>query len=194
MGKQIIQSYSFNALSQTVVLYGYTILKLENLQLITNVTRNTILYNFASPTYGATVSGNTITLEYDTTTMEDSDALQIIYDDGQVGTTFAEQQVQSTLLEQIRINSALIGDLTVVVRSLQQATVDPPYLDKSINAIRNQVQSGTINTVTTVTTVNTVNTVGTVTNTTNIDTYQGKLLVLGQDIAAWATTVRSRIS
>ena len=78
-----------------------------------------------------------------------------------------------------------------MVKSLQQATVDPPYLDKTINAIRNQVQSGTITTVSTVTTATTV---GTVTNMTNIDTYQGKLLMIGQDISAWALTVRGRIS
>jgi len=92
------------------------------------------------------------------------------------------------LLQQIESNSELLAQLAVVVKNQQQATVDPPYLDKSVNAIRNQVQSGTITTVTTVTTC------ATVTNMSQVDSYQGKLLMIGQDISAWANVVRGRIT
>ena len=61
----------------------------------------------------------------------------------------------------------------------------PAWFDPTANVIRNQVQSGTITTVTTVTTVAGV---------TNIDGYQGKLLVINQNISAWANCVRGRIS
>lgn len=56
------------------------------------------------------------------------------------------------------------------------------------------VESGTITTVTTVTTLSTLTTCNTVANLSTIDTLQGRLLVLGQDAAAWQACVRSRIS
>lgn len=93
------------------------------------------------------------------------------------GATEAEQVSQTELLEQ----------LSVVIKSLIQSIVDPVTLDRSLNRTRQTaiVESGTITTVGTVTTV---------TGLTNIDSYQGKLLMVGQDMSAWATTVRARIT
>lgn len=82
------------------------------------------------------------------------------------------------------LNVKIIGLLEIIVQALR----NPPYLDKSANAIRNQVQSGTV------TTVSTVGTVTTVTNVSVVDTYQGKLLMLGSNKDAWANTVRRTIS
>ena len=54
--------------------------------MITNVTDGIIIYNFADPTKGGSVSFDsandqtTITLEHDTTSMSDSDELQIFVD------------------------------------------------------------------------------------------------------------------
>lgn len=39
-----------------------------------------MIYLFSDPAMGGTVSGNTLTLDYNTTTMADSDKLQIFYD------------------------------------------------------------------------------------------------------------------
>ena len=99
--------------------------------------------------------------------------------------SLSEQQAQTVILDLIRQNTDALQAIAVVVKSLQQAQVDPSYLDKSANAIRNQVQSGTITTVSTVTSVSAL---------TNVDSYQGKLLMVGQDIAAWAGVVRERIT
>jgi len=92
---------------------------------------------------------------------------------------------QTSLLVSIKANTEAISALSVVIKALQQATVNPPYLDKTANAIRNQVQSGAITSVGTVTTV---------TGLTNVDGYQGKMLMIGQNMSAWANTVRSRIT
>jgi len=78
--KQLIPNYTFNAATNQVTLTDYPTLDLERLLLITNVTDNIFLYNFADPTIGATVAGNTITLAYNTTAMSDTDKLQIFYD------------------------------------------------------------------------------------------------------------------
>jgi hypothetical protein len=58
----------------------------ENLVLITNVTQNKVVYNFSDPNLTATAyavnNGVTnITLNYNTTTMSSTDALQFVYDD-----------------------------------------------------------------------------------------------------------------
>lgn len=73
-------------------------------------------------------------------------------------------------------------ELINALRVLITAIANPSYVDKSANAIRNQVQSGTITTVTTVTGI------------TNLDGYQAKLPVINQNNAAWAVVVRARIS
>ena len=84
MAKKLIYNYTFDASAQTIVIDGN--FKLRKLQLITNVTDGVIVYNFADPTKGGSVSFNsatdetTITLEHDTTTMSDSDELQIFVD------------------------------------------------------------------------------------------------------------------
>ena len=84
MAKKLIYNYTFDASAQTIVINGN--FKLRKLQLITNVTDGVIVYNFADPTKGGSVSFNsatdktTITLEHDTTTMSDSDELQIFVD------------------------------------------------------------------------------------------------------------------
>ena len=84
MAKKLIYNYTFDASARTIVIDGN--FKLRKLQLITNVTDGVIVYNFADPNKGGTVSYNstndetTITLEHDTTSMSDSDELQIFVD------------------------------------------------------------------------------------------------------------------
>jgi hypothetical protein len=80
--KKLITNYTFNSSAKTIVFNDYTSLDIRKLLLITNTKTNTIIYNFAST--GGTVSGNTLTLSYDTTSMSSSDPLQIFYDDGRI--------------------------------------------------------------------------------------------------------------
>lgn len=76
-----VKDYTFNKTSKTVTFNDYTSIDLDGILLITNVTSNTIIYNFAATGQGGTVSGNVLTLDYDTSSMSDSDSLQIFYDD-----------------------------------------------------------------------------------------------------------------
>jgi len=74
-------SYSFDATGQTITLSGLDTLSQEQLLLITNTTDGAFLYNFGDSGTTATIdSGNTITLGYDTTTMSDTDAIQVYVD------------------------------------------------------------------------------------------------------------------
>jgi hypothetical protein len=88
------------------------------------------------------------------------------------------------------------------MKDLLRSIVNPPWLDKTLNRLRQTaiIESGTVTTVgtvtavTTVTTVTTVSTVSSLSNMVNVDGYQGKLLVINQNNAAWAALIRSTIS
>jgi len=86
MKKLIPSGYQFLASSQIVnfppSLYGpQNPVNLESLLLITNVTRGQIIYNFAdSATTGAVNSTSGFLLGYNTTSMANTDKLQIFYD------------------------------------------------------------------------------------------------------------------
>jgi len=73
-------SYTFDASAKQVTIeLDEGVPSLEALLVITNVTDNVIIYNFANPLLGGTLSGSTFTLTYDTTAMSDTDDLQIWY-------------------------------------------------------------------------------------------------------------------
>lgn len=78
--KQIIKNYSFNATARTITFTDFTTISLERVLLITNVTDNAVIYIFNTPSRGGSVAGNVLTLEFDTSSMSNSDKLQITYD------------------------------------------------------------------------------------------------------------------
>ena len=88
-------------------------------------------------------------------------------------------EILAELQEKTKPSDIQNNELINVLRNILNAIANPSYVDKSANAIRNQVQSGTVTTVT---------------GLTNIDSYQGKLLMINSNINAWANCCRSRIS
>ena len=90
MAKKLINyGYTFNVAAGTIVIKEF--MKLDDIFLITNVTTNDIIYNFADPAAGGTVTWDgvleetTINLDMDVNalgTMTDDDRLQIIVDEG----------------------------------------------------------------------------------------------------------------
>lgn len=75
-------SYTFNAAAKTVTLSGLeTTIPFESILEITNVTRKTVIYLAEGGNgLGGTLTGNTLTLDYNTTTHSNTDKLRIIYD------------------------------------------------------------------------------------------------------------------
>jgi hypothetical protein len=108
--KRLITSYTFSAAAKTIICSNFS--TLENILLITNVTDNIIIYNFAEPLKGGTLSGTTLTLVYNTTTMSDSDKLQIFIDDA-VTTQTVLQPTGSNL--HTVVDSGVITSITNVV-------------------------------------------------------------------------------
>ena len=71
--------YIFNKSAKTITFVDYAQIELKNILLITNVTVNKVIYNFAK--FGGQVSGNVLTLDYNTDvlSMNNTDKLQIWY-------------------------------------------------------------------------------------------------------------------
>ena len=74
-----INTYAFDASAKTVTFMDYDSIDLSRVLLITNVTDNVIIYNFANSSLGGSVANNVLTLDYTTTSMSDTDDLQIFY-------------------------------------------------------------------------------------------------------------------
>jgi hypothetical protein len=90
--KTLVSNYAFNASAKTITFNDFTSISLENILVITNVTDNIIIYNFADPTLGGTVLNNVLTLTYDTTSMSNTDKIQIFYDNPSIQPANAENQ------------------------------------------------------------------------------------------------------
>ena len=78
--KTLITDYTFNAATGQVVFTSIPTPTIEQLLLIINVTDGIFLYNFADPLRGGTFTANTLTLNWNTTAMSNSDKLTIYYD------------------------------------------------------------------------------------------------------------------
>lgn len=85
--KVLITDYTFNPAAKTVKFNGLASIEQNRLLLITNATKNIIIYNFASAALGGTVNGNIITLVTDTATMSPDDKLQIFYENDDTAAT-----------------------------------------------------------------------------------------------------------
>jgi len=79
--KLSVANYTFDASAKTVTFTDINPILLEAVLLVVNVTDQIIIYNFADPAKGGTVATNVLTLEFDTTSMDDTDKLLIFYED-----------------------------------------------------------------------------------------------------------------
>lgn len=82
-----INNYVFNPILGTIVFSDYKSIKLDDIILITDVATGTIIYNFAAPNLTGSVSGNILTLNYQTSALLNSTKLSIYYDDGKTPAT-----------------------------------------------------------------------------------------------------------
>lgn len=107
-----VTNYTFDKTAKTVTFTDYTTIRLDSLLLITNVTDNVIIYNFANPLLGGTVSGNVLTLTYNTSSMDNADKLQIFYDDSDVQPANTTNQIE--LAELTETLQELVSRLNVL--------------------------------------------------------------------------------
>lgn len=125
--KTIISNYTFNAAARTVTFTNYATISLQRLYLVTNVTQNKILYNFADVTRGGTVATNVLTLNASTAGMANGDVLMIIYD-SRIGETefttgLATESTLvgvNTLINNIDSNLTGIASDTILIRNASE--------------------------------------------------------------------------
>lgn len=79
--KIIVQNYTFDASAQTLEFDDYATIALENVLAVINVTDGIVIFASNTPAKGGSVATNVLTLEHDTTSMSDTDDLQIFYFD-----------------------------------------------------------------------------------------------------------------
>lgn len=146
--KKQITSYSFNKTSKTVTFTDYATIRLDSILLITNVTDNIIIYNFADPLLGGTVLNNVLTLTYDTSSMDDADKLQIFYEDSDIQpTTEANQEVLLSLTETLQELSARLQILASMANAGAPALRVAPISSVS-TAVTGTVAVSTLTTLT----------------------------------------------
>lgn len=77
-----IQAYTFDKVAKTITFTDISAVDITRLTIITDVTNNTIIYQFNNPLKGGTVSGNVLTLTFNTNTVAyaNSDELQLFYE------------------------------------------------------------------------------------------------------------------
>lgn len=168
--KKRINTYTFDASEKQITLTGITI-QLDALLLVTNLTDNIIIFNFADETKTATVAGSVITLAYDTAAMSDSDELQIFYDDA-VSYPITDSELRASAISTsdasvfTQLQTLNTNDATFMLRHLISVMSDPVYLNKVSNALQVLLLSGSTTAVT-----GTLTGVTTVTGLTNIGGY-----------------------
>lgn len=176
-----IDNYSFNKTAKTITFSDYTTIRLDGILLITNVTRNIIIYNFAAPTKGGTVLGNVLTLTYDTSSMNNADKLLIYYDDTTDDIALASGQTD--IIEEISNK-----DIMIALKSIILGMINPPYIDKSANQLR--VQTTGTSTVTFASNQD----VRTLTTLTNFGAFPANYLNYQGNFTSWQLTVRNKIT
>lgn len=169
--KILIENYTFNAIARTITITDYTSINLEWILLITNTTDNIILYNFADATYPATVLTNVITLAYDTSTMSNTDRIQIFLD---IPDAIQSVSDSSVLAQLQTLNS---NDATFMLRYLISVMSDPVYLNKVNNSLQTTLLTGSTTAVT--------GTLTAVTGLTNIGGYGADMMMSSVMQQAW---------
>ena len=118
LGTDTAGSYTFDPIAKTITFSNLAqSLTLANILLITNTTANTIIYNFADPLSGAvSFNNNVLTLDYNTTSMNALDVLQIYVD-----VESYEESLQALLR---RMNKLLESNAVVDLQQRQRLTID----------------------------------------------------------------------
>lgn len=161
----------------TLSFVGQT-LSLEQILVVTNVTRNEIIYNFADATAGAASYGlNILTLDVNTSTHNASDKIQawVYVDDAQA------------------IDAAPQSGLAMLLTRILGAMLSPLGYRKDTQRYQASavIESGTV---TTVSTVSTVTTCSTVTNVAQLGGLSADRLINSANLSAWAACHRARIT
>ena len=89
-----------------------------------------------------------------------------------------------------------VESVCVLLKNLLGLICNFPWVDKSLNRVRSTdiIESGSLSFINSINTVTAVTLVNTVTNLSQVDTLQGRLLINGAQLDAWANCCRRLIT
>lgn len=177
--KVLFQDYIFNAAAKQITFDTTDVISLENILLITNVTDNIIIYNFANPSQGGTLSNNVLTLDYDTVTMSDTDSLQIYLD------LYGAPATDSSI--------AILQDQNILLRRMVQL-LSPLATQDSAQRQRVIVENSTVGVSGNLGTISTVTTVGTTTTLNQLAGVDSRFQIIDWARTAYNTGIRSNLT
>lgn len=145
-----IENYTFIPGTKTIVFDDYTSISLNYIYPIINVTTGIIMYNPMSPELIGSVTDNELVLSFDTTSMEATDLLMIIYDDGRkvptaVETANAIDENSNWLLR--KVVKLLESNAVVDVNSRQKITVDAMTSGMTLSTVTSVGNIGNLGTI-----------------------------------------------
>ena len=138
-----VGSYTFNAATKTITISDVT-LTASSILLVVHVPTNTILYNFASPTKnGVLTLPGTLVLNADTTSYQNTDALQIFVD--------IDVPQEISIVKDDSTSSLLVDVGDIYVRALLRKLMQLKYTTASelLVSVANPLSIGTMGTMTT---------------------------------------------
>lgn len=170
----IIKNYTFDASAKTITFNNLYDLSLEGFVLISNVTDGIVIYQCTKATKSGTLSGNVLTLNFDTTGMSDSDDLMIVYESPADVPTSPATEETLTFLKRIL---TLLKPLGIITGAQSNR------LSVDVNAVTGAIAS-----------VTTVTTVASLTNIVNIGSVSAFSLMKDNSRHTYANSVRTRLT
>lgn len=174
-----VANYTFDVVTKKVTLTDYASIRLDSLLLITNVTKNVIIYNFADTESGGTVSGNQITLIADLTDMSNSDKLQIFYETEDIPAT---DETVSSLADSVNLLKRIAKIL------------EPISVQDSNNRQRVVIDSAAGVSVVALPTLSNVTTISTLTNLAGVGGVDPRFTFIEQAHMAYSLGIRANLS
>jgi hypothetical protein len=168
--KTLVKNYTFNKSLKQVTISNIAELDIEQVLLITNVTANVIIYNFADPLAGGYTTGNVLVLDFDTASMSDTDKLQIFLD-------IPNYQDLETLAD------VLVAGMSGILTQLQSMKKSQGMADVG-GRVRTVAEGGSV--------AISSGTVTTVSNIASVGGFAGNLYVATQTNQGWAS-LRNKI-
>jgi hypothetical protein len=136
--KTKIDNYGFNSVTRTITFLDYTNIRIDGVLGIINVTTNVEIFNFLDPSKGGTTLNNVLTLDYDTSLMNDVDKLLIYYDDSKKVSTDANIQLQQSIEDAdvfkdfvTNLKREESGELNVIDENLRRVLGTVPLVTQS---------------------------------------------------------------
>lgn len=163
-----IGNYTFDPVAKQIKFLDVPYnMELKNIFSVFNINTGSMVYSFAKSGYGGTISNNTLTLDSNTSGMDETDELLIIVD-------IPQHRISSDIVDSIKKLAVLLTPLSVAV-------------DRSTNRSKGSViiESGTVTTCTTCTTCTTLG---------NIGSFAGNSLAFIASNNMWSANVGRRFT